>query len=348
MLRTLLTYLVVWPYSLVLWLRHKLYDWGFLKSVTVEIPTISIGNITVGGTGKTPHTELILRLFSQDIPMAVLSGGYKRKSRGFRYVETTDSVMDVGDEPLQIKRKFPDSVVAVDANRIAGIYQIQKDHPQVKMIVLDDAFQYRRLKPTYSILLSDYNRPYTKDCLLPFGTLRDLPSQAKRADMIIVTKTPPDCSSEERENQQKIHQPKQNQQLLLSSYTYCDPCPLFPEKTPNTIKPTGNQIIALTGIAQPKPFLDHLRQVGEWIQHLKFPDHHNFTKRDVLKINQTMSQHPRAKIFTTEKDAVRLMNTSCLSPEVMGAIYSVPVQAKICEDQTLIDVVKKNCFYYNN
>ena len=213
---------------MVLWLRHKCYDWGIFRSVSLDIPVISIGNITVGGTGKTPHTELILRLFSSKVPIAVVSRGYKRSSKGFRYVECADSVSDAGDEPLQIKRKFPEVVVAVDKNRIAAIQRIREEHPEVKLIVLDDAFQYRKLKPAYSILLSDYHRPYTKDTPLPFGTLRDLPSQAYRADMIIVTKTPPETSSEERQAQRTLLKPNQNQQLLFSRYTYSSPPPLFP------------------------------------------------------------------------------------------------------------------------
>jgi len=150
---SLIAHILTSPYAFILWVRHKCYDWGLIKSVKPHIPTLSIGNIGVGGTGKTPHVELVLRELSQQIPMAVLSRGYRRRSKGFRYVNQNDSVAEAGDEPLQIKRKFPSVVVAVAVNRIAAIQQVGEDHPEVKLIVLDDAFQYRRLHPSYSILL---------------------------------------------------------------------------------------------------------------------------------------------------------------------------------------------------
>ena len=332
------------PYSLILWLRHKCYDWRICKSVQLDIPTLSIGNITVGGTGKTPHTELILRLFSQEIPIAVLSRGYKRTSKGFRYVYPTDSVLDVGDEPLQIKRKFPSVVVAVDKNRIAGIKRIEKEFPQIKLIVLDDAFQYRRLKPTYSILLSDYHRPYTTDSLLPFGRLRDLPSQAKRANMIIVTKSPPAISSTARENQCQLLKPKSTQLLLFSSYTYGAPLPLFPEAIPPAALPPQSPFIALTAIAQPNPFLDHINKSGLLLKHLNFPDHHHFVQKDVTLINEAVAQNPHTPIYTTEKDAMRLLEATHLSMQAKAALYYIPLQVDLCtndEENQFVEIVKK-------
>ncbi|MCL2727142.1 MAG: tetraacyldisaccharide 4'-kinase [Bacteroidales bacterium] len=337
MLLSFFAYIFTLPYRWVLWIRNKCYDWGVFKSVSLDIPVVSIGNISVGGTGKTPHTELVLRLFCQEIQIAVLSRGYRRASRGFRYVDGSDSVSDVGDEPLQIKRKFPSVVVAVDVDRVAGISRIRKDHPHVGLIVLDDAFQYRRLKPTFSILLSDYNRPYTQDLLLPFGRLRDLKSQTKRADMIIVTKTPPQSSSAEWEHQCKLLKPNSNQKLLFTCYTYYAPYRLFGERTNVLTESSGNEIIALTGIAQPQPFLDKISNSGTIVQHLKFSDHHFFSRKDICRIDEAIVQYPHAVIYTTEKDAMRLSEAPTLSLEAKAKIYVVSIQIDFCttEDKNL-------------
>jgi len=323
---SLIAHIATSPYRFVLWIRHKCYDWGILKSVSLDIPVVSIGNITVGGTGKTPHTELVVRLFSQEIPIAVLSRGYKRSSKGFRYVDVANSVSDAGDEPLQIKRKFPSVVVAVDANRIAGIDRIRQDHPHVKLIVLDDAFQYRRLRPMYSILLSDFYRPYTQDLLLPFGRLRDLKSQAKRADMIVVTKTPPQSSQTERENQYNILEPNPNQKLFFTCYGYDAPYPLFPEEATDLVGSTSNEIVAITGIAQPKPFLEHISKIGTVVGHLKFGDHHHFGPKDICDINEAIVRHPHAVIYTTEKDAMRLREASTLSKDVKSCVCVISIK----------------------
>ena len=322
------------PYSLILWLRHKRYDWRICNSVQMDIPTLSIGNITVGGTGKTPHTELILRLFSQEIPIAVLSRGYKRTSKGFRYVTLNDTVADVGDEPLQIKRKFPNLVVAVDKNRISGINRMVHDHPQMKWIVLDDAFQYRKLIPSYSILLSNYHRPFTQDHLLPFGQLRDLPSQSKRADMIIVTKTPPEVSQQEREHQMKLLRPQLHQQLLFSRYTYSNPIPLFPHFAGMAPLPhSSTTVLVVTGIAHPEPFIIEIEKQKLIIQHLKFPDHHNFTQKDILRIDALSIKYPGIPIYTTEKDAMRLLERSSLCREVKSVLFYISVQVIFCTEK---------------
>jgi len=318
-------------YAGVLWLRHACYDTGLIKSVRPAIPTLCIGNITVGGTGKTPHTELVLRLCHRDMPVAVLSRGYGRISKGFRYVAVDDCVADVGDEPLQIKKKFPQAVVAVDRNRLEGVKKIQEDHPQVKLVVLDDAFQYRKLNPSFSILLSPYSRPFTRDTLLPFGRLRDLPAQAKRAQVVVVSKAPPTISSLEREHQYKMLKISKNQQLFFSCYTYGPPCALFPQVPAFDSSPVmADKVIALTGIARPESFLAHIGKQARVLEHLKFPDHHRFTKKDALRIHALQTKHPGIPIYTTEKDALRLWELPCLSPQVQAALYYIPVCAELC------------------
>jgi len=320
------------PYTLVLWLRHRCYDWGIFNSLTLDIPVLSLGNITAGGTGKTPHTELVLRLFSQDVEVAVLSRGYKRSSKGFRYVDAADSVMDTGDEPLQIKRKFPSVVVAVDTNRIAGIKRILQDYPQIKLIVLDDAFQYRRLKPAYSILLSEYSRPFTQDLLLPFGGLRDLPAQAWRAHMIVVSKSPPSVDLAERGRQQKALCLKPRQHLVFSYYAYGTPQPVFPKPNASGHRKTATHIVALTGVANPRPFIEAIQSCAILVGHLQFSDHRCFTQKDIRQINEAAAQHPCAAIYTTEKDAVRLKEHPALSAQAKEALFYIPLQVDFCDD----------------
>ncbi|MCL2502835.1 MAG: tetraacyldisaccharide 4'-kinase, partial [Bacteroidales bacterium] len=311
------------------------------------VPCLSIGNITVGGTGKTPHTELVLRLCSRDMPMAVLSRGYGRSSKGFRYVAVDDCVADVGDEPLQIKRKFPEVVVAVNRNRIEGIRRIQKDHPQVKLVVLDDAFQYRKLTPTLSILLSPYSRPYTCDTLLPFGRLRDLPTQAKRAQVIMVSKTPPKVSSLERARQYKILKPSKDQQLLFSCYTYGHPRALFPRVYAlDSSAIVTDKVIAITGIAHPESFLAHIGEHARVLEHLKFPDHHRFTHKDALRIHALQAKYPGIPIYTTEKDALRLYEIPCLNLQVQAALYYIPLQVELCspkEHGRFVELITELC-----
>ena len=326
---SLLAKAVTLPYAGVLWLRHACYDYGLIKSDPPAIPCLSMGNITAGGTGKTPHTELVLRLCSQGVPVAVLSRGYGRKSKGFRYVSVDDRVADVGDEPLQIKRKFPATVVAVHRNRMEGIQKIQRDYPIVKLVILDDAFQYRKLNPTCSILLTPYSRPFTQDTLLPFGRLRDLPTQAKRAHTIIVTKVPTTATAAMREHQYELIKPNKNQQLLFSCYTYDPPRSLFPH-TLSLAPHSADRVIAITGVAHPEPFLTQIEKTAKVLKHLKFPDHHVFTKKDALRINALYARYPGIPIYTTEKDALRLYETSCLSPQVQAALYCVPIRVELC------------------
>ena len=318
--------ILIWPYAFILWLRHKCYDLNILKSESFDFPVLSIGNITVGGTGKTPHTELIISMYKDEIPIAVLSRGYKRNSKGFRYVQPHDQVRDCGDEPLQIKRKFPDIPVAVHANRIEGIRQLKKDHPRLQLIILDDAFQYRRLQPKVSLILSDYTRSYTKDVLLPFGRLRDLPSRALHADFIIVSKSPPNMTPIARRIKMKEIHPRPYQPLFFTQYVYGAPLPLFPEQArPLSSKPEGKGI-ALSGIARATAFVEHIRNHYGLQTRLSYPDHHAFSHSDAEKINHLAVNHPQSFIYTTEKDATRLYGLQALSPQAKAALYYIPIE----------------------
>lgn len=323
-----LTLPLSWVYGAIVIIRNRLYDLGIFRSVQFDIPVVCVGNITVGGTGKTPHVEYLLNiLVNEEEVIAVLSRGYMRKTSGFRYVQATDTVEAVGDEPLQIKRKFPQAIVAVDANRERGIRQLQKDYPHLKVVLLDDAFQHRQVNPSLSILLVDYNRPVWKDHLLPRGRLRDTRSQLKRADTIIVTKCPEKLSEEEKDTIEQWLNIQGFQQIYFSTFAYGDPVPMFTSLSGSVLDGTA-KVLAVTGIARPKPFVDRLRSQYTSVQTLSFPDHHNFTDRDLRKMEHRATQADY--LITTEKDSVRILQyRDTLTARTKEKMYYLPVIVKV-------------------
>lgn len=314
-------------YRLVLALRHLAYDKGWIKSVEASVPTISIGNITVGGTGKTPHVELLLRYFVEEPGVAVLSRGYGRKSKGFQKVEAGSSASLAGDEPLQIAQKFPLVRVAVCKDRVEGCRQLAETS---RLVVLDDAFQYRRLKPSLSIVLVDFNRPVFKDKLLPWGRLRDLPSRISAADIVIVTKCPPD-EEPDRGYWRRQLKLREDQLIVFSSIEYCPPEPVFPDADPRYIY--SQRLILVTGIANDKPLISYLSDTYRLVQRLSFPDHHNFSKRDVRSILYAHKENPTACIMTTEKDAQRLREVADMPEKLRQRLYFVPIRARFISAQ---------------
>ena len=311
-------------YATVITVRNALYDWGIFKSVAFNMPVITVGNLTVGGTGKTPHTELLVSIFKDKRVTAVLSRGYKRVTKGFRYVEMADTARDAGDEPLQIKRKFPKLTVAVDANRKAGIRRMQQEVPQLGLVILDDAFQHRRVKPALSILLVDYSRPITTDHYLPYGRLRDTLKQKNRANVVIVTKCPANMRPIDQRLMMKTLKLYPYQQLFFTTFGYELPQPVFPESAalPISIK----EVVALTGIANPHSFIEHLGTFSKVLQHLDFPDHHVFNKKDIARMNALVTTYPNVPIFTTEKDAQRLRMAKNCSEELKRQLFYIPVK----------------------
>jgi tetraacyldisaccharide 4'-kinase len=313
-------------YATAVAVRNMLYDCGIFKSTAFNLPVITVGNLTVGGTGKTPFTEMLVPLFKDKQVTAVLSRGYKRKTKGFRYVTLTDTVREAGDEPLQIKRKFPGLTVAVDADRVAGIQRLQQEVPQLGLVILDDAFQHRRVKPSISILLVDYSRPITEDHYLPYGRLRDSLRQKNRANIIIVTKCPTNIRPIDQRVMMKILKPCPYQQLFFSAFGYELPQPVFPESAalPMLIK----EVVALTGIANPQSFIEHLNTFSKVLQHLDFPDHHVFNKTDIARMNALVSTYPGVPIFTTEKDAQRLRMAKNCSEALKRQLFYIPVKVQ--------------------
>lgn len=341
-----------WLYGLGVRFRNHLFDTGILKSRSFDIPVISVGNITVGGTGKTPHIEYLVNLLHKDLKVAVLSRGYKRKGSGYVLADKDSKVEEIGDEPFQIQHKFPDIFVAVDKNRCRGIDNLttNTETKDVDVILLDDAYQHRYVKPGINILLVDYHRLIIHDKLLPAGRLREPISGKERADIVIVTKCPEDLKPMEYRVLVKAMDLFPYQQLFFTTLNYGDLNPIYcgDKRSMNSIKKNEN-ILLLTGIASPKQMIVDLKQYTDKIKTMSYSDHHNFTEGDIQQINETFAKMPSPKlIITTEKDEARLLGMSGLSEEVRHNIYTLPIRMKFLLDKEeifndkIIDYVRKN------
>jgi tetraacyldisaccharide 4'-kinase len=351
----ILLYPVSLIYSVVTGVRNYLFDKGILSQQKFNLPVICVGNITVGGTGKTPHTEYLVNLLRKEFHVATLSRGYLRKSRGFRIASPSDKMIDIGDEPLQICRKFPGAVVAVDRNRVNGVKSIIKERPDTEVIILDDGFQHRRIIPGLTILLTDFGRLMINDHLLPYGRLRESVSNMSRADIILVTKSPEDLSPVRREIIVKEINKTPGQNLYFTSLEYLDPLPVFNntgmKKFELPVHENSEQgIVLLTGIANPLPLKEHLSAYFREIVHISFPDHHLFLEKDLTGISEAFYnlRSPEKFIITTEKDAVRLREFANFADEIRSSTWYIPVgiiflnDDKAEFDNLIFDYVRKN------
>jgi len=332
MKKFLINNILLLPYFIVLKIRHYLYDNGVLKSRKFDIPIISIGNISIGGTGKTPHTEYFVKKLMPTDKVAVLSRGYGRKSKGFKMVEVDSTVREVGDEPLQMKRKFRDVVVAVCEKRVKGVETLLALPPETRptVIILDDAFQHRRITPSTNILLTDYNHMLDPEILFPFGKLRDLPEQKRRADMVIVTKCPGEISPEERFVREQKLRLSPKQELAFTTIKYGEPMSVFEGADRRYVY--SKYAILITAVANPKPLQYQLMSDYKIIDKLNFRDHHNFTKGEIRKINKKLAKWPKAVIFTTEKDAQRIMEKTNFSDSVRERLFFIPIEVAIINE----------------
>ena len=327
-----------WLYGVGVGFRNWLFDSGILKGKEFDRPVICVGNITVGGTGKTPHTEMLIRMLQDQYRVAVLSRGYMRKTRGYIVADTQTSMRDIGDEPWQIKQKFPDTIVAVDANRRRGLTRLFTDTEtrDVDVVLLDDAFQHRYVQPSLNILLTDYHRLISDDCLLPAGRLREPISAKNRANIIIVTKCPSEMKPMEYRVVQTALAIKPYQRLFFSTFRYGHPYRLFGD-TPGTDEELtpDTHILLLTGIASPQQMILDLKRLTRHITPIAFADHHNFRAADIQKIEKTFTELQGSKrlIITTEKDASRLLPIKDLSPIVRRHIYVLPIEVEIMRNQ---------------
>ena len=341
-----------WFYGLAVKFRNTLFEMGVLKTRAFDIPVISVGNITVGGTGKTPHVEYLVQLLKNSFNVAVLSRGYKRKSKGFVKADQDTHMLEIGDEPYQMKQKFPDITVAVDKKRCHGIDILTEQDQSLDVILLDDAFQHRYVKPGINILLVDYHRLIIYDKLLPAGRLREPLEGKNRADVVIVTKCPKDLKPMEYRVVTKAMQLYPYQNLFFTALDYGELEPLFKETLP--IAPQLDDLkdhhtLLLTGIASPEQMVHDLSPLTDHLQSLSFADHHMFTAKDVQLINDTFAamQGPKL-IITTEKDATRLKGLEGLSDEVRKHMYLLPVHISFLQNQEdmfnqqIISYVRKN------
>ena len=340
-----------WFYGLGVRFRNTLFETGFLKSRSFSIPVISVGNITVGGTGKTPHVEYLIRLLQDHSRVAVLSRGYKRKSHGFQIANESSTARTIGDEPFQMKQKFPKVIVAVDKNRVHGIEALNQKYQDIDVILLDDAFQHRYVKPGINILLVDYHRLIIYDTLLPAGRLREPLTGKNRADMVIITKCPKDLKPMEYRVITKAMDLYPYQQIFFTTLEYGDLKPIFKKEgtLANLEQLKNHHVLLLTGIASPRQMKEDISPMVSKLSMLSFPDHHAFNQKDIEQISSEFAKLPSPKcIITTEKDAARIIGLKGLCEEIKENIYILPVRIKFMLNQeekfndNIIGYVRKN------
>lgn len=336
-------------YGLGVRFRNQLFDWGVLPAESYPIPVICVGNLAVGGTGKTPHTEYIIRLLKDNYKIAVLSRGYKRKTPGFLLANNQSTSLEIGDEPLQMKRKFPDILVAVDADRRRGIQNLlslpKEQCPEI--ILLDDAFQHRYVTPSLSIILTDYHRLFYYDKLLPAGLLREPISGTRRSDMVIVTKCEKDMKPIEYRIIEENMKLLAHQSIHFTHIAYGEIEPVFPSLAPPLIRKEirkKDELLALSGIASPVGFIKEVEKLSDKVIPLVFPDHHDFSKSDIKRIKSTFDHiSPSGKrILTTEKDAARLLDNPYIPEEWKTCMYYLPITIKFCLEKNFDDEIRKH------
>lgn len=341
-----------WLYGIGVRIRNWMFDIGLKKSRSFDIPVISVGNLTVGGSGKTPHVEYLVRLLKDKVKVAVLSRGYKRKSKGYVLAGKQTKMQEIGDEPYQMKNKFGDIYVAVDKDRCHGIEQLtgNKETNDTDVILLDDAFQHRHVKPGINILLVDYHRLIIYDKLLPAGRLREPLSGKNRADIVIVTKCPKDMKPMDFRVIMRAMNLYPYQKLFFTTLKYGSLIPVYcGEKRKMESIGKDENILLLTGIASPEQMVTDIRPYTENIVQMNFPDHHQFTPKDINRINEEFAGMPSPKIIiTTEKDNTRLFGMEGLSEEVRHSMFILPVEVCFMQEQEemfnekIIGYVRKN------
>ena len=316
--------LILYPisilYGIVLEIRNRAFDWGWLSNYKSKITVISVGNISIGGSGKSPMVEFILENYFKDKKVAVLSRGYGRKSEGFLEVSVESDALAVGDEPLQTKIKFPNVTVAVSEDRVSGIKRLEGSHD---VILLDDAYQHRYIKPKFQILLTSATLPYCDDFVLPAGNLREFRKGKNRADMVILTKVDKHPSQEERIEWRKKLSVKENVPLLFSTIEYSDLVPLNETTRPCLEISKRTCVYLITGIADSTPLVKHIKEKYKLAKHFKFADHYPFAVADLEQILESFKKaSDDSVILTTQKDAVKLNR-----PELKEILDEMPIYA---------------------
>ncbi len=302
----ILLYPLALLYGAVVWLRNRLYEGGIFSSVSFSVPVIVVGNLSVGGTGKTPHVEYLLRLLKDRYRLATMSRGYKRHTSGFLLADEKANALRIGDEPMQYHLAFPDVAVSVAEERMTGIPALLQRRPEIEAVILDDAFQHRSVKPGRAVLITDYAKPFYTDYILPLGTLRESRKAARRAHIIIISKCPPTLTEAEANAiRTRIH-PTPEQQVFFSAIEYGEAYDLLSRARLSLV---GKSVLLVAGIAKPGPLVTHAQQVAAQTHLLSYPDHHYFLSKDLDEIESTLRDWsaPEKIILTTEKDAARLL-----------------------------------------
>ncbi len=332
--RELLATPASWLYGLGLSVRHYLYDTGVYKSEEYDIPIVTVGNITVGGTGKTPTAEYLVQILSSYYYVAVLSRGYKRKTKGFLLCEPKMSYKRIGDEPKQIKMKFPSIPVAVCEDRREGIRLLREKHPEVNLIIMDDAFQHRAVESWVNIVLMDYNNPIYEDSLLPLGRLRDLKSSIHRANMVVVTKCPEGLTPLDRRLVSNNLELFPYQTLFFTRFTSSKAMPIFGELSGSDPIEKGSPVVAISTIANPTTFIEHVEENYKLIDKIIFPDHHTFKMKDITDIEAMLAKAPKGtRIVMTEKDAVKLIASKKIAESTRAKMYCISVNLTFVDDR---------------
>ena len=341
---------IAFLYHIVLTIRHKLYDWHVLKTTRFEKPVICVGNLNLGGTGKTPHTEYLIRLLKDTYRVATLSRGYGRKSKGFKIAEKSSTYEDLGDEPLQYFRKFPGIRVAVDEDRVDGVRKLLMGKDSSEVILLDDAFQHRHITAGLNILLTEYQHLYCDDFLFPAGTLRDIKSAAKRAQIIVVSKSPNDLKEDEKRQIVKKLKPAAHQKVFFSSLEYQSPMPLNEVASIFSCDQADSALV-FSGIANPNRFVEEVRKHYKNIDSLSFGDHHVYTENDIKTILKRFEDLESGKkiIVTTEKDVARLTNSPYFCQFETAPLYDLPVMVRFHEEEKfnkeILSYVRENSYH---
>lgn len=333
--------LLLWPFSilygLIMWLRNRLYESGVYSSIQFSIPVICVGNLSTGGTGKTPHIEYLIRLFQYEYRVGTQSRGYKRRSTGFKLANSSSTAFDLGDEPMQFYLKFPEVAVSVCEERMTGIPALLAQRPDVDVVLLDDAFQHRSVKAGLNILITDYYRPFYNDYILPFGNLREQRNAYKRAHLIIVSKCPDNLSKEEQESIRSKINPIEGQDVFFTKVKYGKCYDFFTQEL--VVLPKDAHVVLVSGIAKPEPMKAFIEENVAEVHLLKYPDHHYFTTASIQEIKQTCSnwEGKQPIIVTTEKDATRLNLRRAELAQWHISIVVLPIEIEFIKDKGIFD-----------
>ncbi len=327
----------LFPFSLLygagISFRNWLYEAGYLKTVEFDFPVICVGNLSMGGTGKTPHVEYLIRLLSEKFRVAILSRGYRRKTSGYVRIETSSAADDAGDEPVMMKKKHPHAAVAVCEDRALGVPQLLSSFPQTDVVILDDAFQHRAVRAGLSILLTSYGNLFTRDYLLPAGSLREFKSAKNRAEFIVVTKCPVNLANDEKEKVRSEIAPDKNQLVFFSFLKYSQPY-LFTDGSVRLTFDRSYDVMIITGIASSESLKEYIRPLVKNLYPFDFSDHHPFTRNDMERITEAFGniESEHKLLLTTEKDAVRLLPFQAWIVEKNLPIFVQPVSVEFFEE----------------